>query len=72
MIAYSPVHWIVLLAVCAIIVFPVWRIFSRIGLPGALSLLMIVPLINLITLWIVAFIAWPRDKTAANLTAETF
>ncbi|MDQ0465671.1 hypothetical protein QO010_003460 [Caulobacter ginsengisoli] len=67
----QPTHWIIYLLVIFAFIFPVWRILSRIGLPGALSLLIIVPLVNLIMLWVVAFIAWPRDK-AANLTADVF
>jgi predicted PurR-regulated permease PerM len=67
----SPFHWIIYLLVIAVFIYPIWRILSRIGLPGALALLFVVPLVNLIFLWVVAFIAWPRDK-AANLTADVF
>jgi hypothetical protein len=47
----------------AILVFPIfvipfWRIFSKAGFAGALSLLMIIPLVNLIVLYIVAFSEW--------------
>jgi hypothetical protein len=37
---------------------PYWRIFSRAGFPGPLALLMIVPLVNLIVLYYVAFARW--------------
>jgi hypothetical protein len=41
-----------------IFVIPYWRIFSKAGFAGALSLLMIVPLVNLIVLYVVAFSEW--------------
>lgn len=41
-----------------IIVIPFWKIFSKAGFAGALSLLMIVPLVNLIVLYVVAFSEW--------------
>jgi hypothetical protein len=44
--------------VLPIFVIPFWKIFSKAGFAGALSLLMIVPLVNLIVLYIVAFSEW--------------
>ncbi len=41
-----------------IFVIPYWKIFSKAGFAGALSLLMIVPLVNLIVLYVVAFSEW--------------
>lgn len=58
----SVVHWIIYLLVLALVIYPFWRILSRMGLPGVLSLLVIIPVVNLVFLWVVAFIAWPRDK----------
>jgi hypothetical protein len=39
-------------------IIPYWKIFSKAGFAGALSLLMVVPLVNLIVLYIVAFSEW--------------
>jgi uncharacterized RDD family membrane protein YckC len=39
-------------------VIPYWKIFSKAGFAGALSLLMIVPFVNLIVLYVVAFSGW--------------
>lgn len=36
-----------------------WRIFSKAGYSGALSLLMFIPIANLIMLLILAFAEWP-------------
>jgi hypothetical protein len=46
------------LFVIPVMVIPYWKIFSRAGFPGVLSLAMIVPLANLIVLYYVAFARW--------------
>jgi len=48
----------VILVFLPIFVIPYWKIFSKAGFAGALSLLMIVPLVNLIVLYVVAFSEW--------------
>jgi hypothetical protein len=47
----------IVLLVLAIVIW--WRIFSKAGYNGALSLLMFVPIANLIMLLILAFAEWP-------------
>ena len=44
--------------VLPIFVIPYWKIFSKAGFAGALSLLMLVPLVNLIVLYVIAFSEW--------------
>ena len=46
----------------AIVIVPFWKIYSKAGFSKWLSLLMIVPLINLIVLYVVAFSPWPRQR----------
>jgi hypothetical protein len=41
-----------------LIVIPYWKIFSKAGFSGALSLLMLVPLANIVVLYYVAFSNW--------------
>jgi hypothetical protein len=41
---------------------PFWRICSRVGHSPLLSLLVLVPLINLIFIYWLAFAEWPSDK----------
>jgi uncharacterized membrane protein YhaH (DUF805 family) len=41
-----------------IFVVPYWKIFSKAGFAGWLSLLMIVPFVNLVVLYVVAFSEW--------------
>lgn len=40
-------------------VIPFWKICSKAGFPGALSLLMLVPVANLILPFYIAFAKWP-------------
>jgi hypothetical protein len=47
-------------AIIAII--PFWRICTRIGWSPWLSLLMAIPLVNLIFLYVLAFSDWPSQK----------
>ena len=49
---------VIALLVIPVMVVPYWKIFSRAGFPGVLSLVMIVPLVNLIVLYYVAFARW--------------
>jgi O-antigen ligase len=41
---------------------PFWRIVKRTGLPPALSLLCFVPVVNVIFVWVFAFVEWPAPK----------
>jgi hypothetical protein len=43
----------------ALIIVPFWVIFAKAGFPRWLSLLMVIPLANLIMLYVFAFSAWP-------------
>lgn len=49
----------------AIIVVPFWRIVSKAGYAGAWSLLALVPLVNIILLWVFAFVRWPNERPNA-------
>jgi hypothetical protein len=59
----GPLH---LLIVAAVIIVPFWQIFSKAGYSGWLSFLMLLPFINLIALYVLAFSDWPalRKKAA--------
>lgn len=51
--------WLGILVWVVIILPPFWQIFSKAGFSGWLSLLMLIPLVNLIVLYVVAFSDWP-------------
>lgn len=60
--AFSFAHWLVVLISGFVVVFPTWKILQRLGFTGWWSLLSIVPVVNLIMLWIVALTPWPIEN----------
>ena len=52
-------HWLWLLAWIAMILPPFWKIFAKAGFSPWLSLLILVPVVNLVVLYVVAFSRWP-------------
>ncbi len=60
---------IVVIAYLFIVVFPIWKILSRMGFSGWLSLLSLVPILNLVLLWVLALTKWPVEKQNID---ETF
>jgi len=56
MYVIGPVHMLVL---GLVLIIPFWRLFSKAGYSGWWSLLMVIPLVNLITLYVLAFSNWP-------------
>ena len=54
---------IVLVVACLfLVIWPYSRIFEKAGFSRGFSLLMVVPIANLITLWVFAFSDWPALK----------
>ena len=45
-----------------VLIIPYWRICQRIGWSPWLSLLMALPLVNLIFIYVLAFSNWPSQK----------
>jgi len=60
---FSLWHWIIVLLVLWIWVFPLWRILKRIGRTPALALLAVIPLIGSILLWWIALSDWPKLRS---------
>ena len=54
----GPVFGIFILLAWAIFLIPMWQIFKKAGFAPALSLLMLLPLVNLIMLYVLAFSRW--------------
>jgi uncharacterized membrane protein YhaH (DUF805 family) len=50
-----------LLFALILVVPPVWKILSRVGYSGWWSLLALIPIVNLIALWMFAFGQWPSS-----------
>ncbi len=60
---FGPLH---LLIVAALIVIPFWQLFSKAGYSGWLSLLMLLPLVNVIALYVLAFSDWPATRARSS------
>ena len=52
-----------------ILVLPFWKIFSKAGYSGALSIAMAFPFINLVMLFFLAFSEWPALRELNALRA---
>lgn len=55
-----------MLIMAAVMIVPFWFIFSKAGYSKWLSLLMIVPLVNMILLYFLAFSQWPNQGNSAK------
>jgi hypothetical protein len=60
--SFSIWHWFILIFWLLLAGVPMWRISNKAGFPGALSLLMFIPLLNLVLLWVFAFVKWPVEN----------
>ncbi|MDZ7753185.1 MAG: hypothetical protein U5S82_16375 [Gammaproteobacteria bacterium] len=63
-----PLGPLMMLVMAAVIIVPFWFIFSKAGYSKWLSLLMIVPLVNVILLYFFAFSKWPILGTSDKQT----
>jgi len=63
--SFSIWHWLIIFIYVAIIIVPCWRIVGKAGYPGAWSLLALVPLVNIVLLWVFAFIRWPVERASS-------
>jgi len=59
---YGLTHWIIFVVMVAVVLYPTGRILRRLGLSPFWSLLVFIPLVNLIFLWVLAFSEWPLEK----------
>lgn len=63
MYGHDPTHWLWFIVMVAVVIYPAGRILNRIGFSPLWSILVFVPLVNLIALWILAFTDWPSGRT---------
>ena len=59
-------HWLWMLVFAIVAIIPAWRICQRIGYPGALGLLIVIPLVNLFLLYFLAFSEWPANRSGKS------
>lgn len=64
LMAFGCVFWLILiLAAMAFPIFCFWRIFTKAGYSGAMSLIWLVPLVGpIVVLCILAFGTWPNQR----------
>ena len=58
---------LIFLVMLPVVVIPYWKIFSKAGFSGWLSLLILLPIVNLIVLYIVAFSDWKTTSKPQNI-----
>lgn len=51
-----------MLIVGILLVVPTWRICQRIGYPGPIGLLIVVPIANIVLLYFIAFSKWQTSQ----------
>ena len=55
---FGLVMWLIF---AGLIILPFWFIFSKAGYSKWLSLLMVVPIVNIVMLYVLAFSTWPSQ-----------
>lgn len=63
---YGLGHWVIFIIVVAVVLYPIGRILKRIGFSPFWSVLMLIPLANLLGLWVLAFSDWPRGGNSVR------
>jgi ATP/ADP translocase len=66
MAGYGIAQWIVAAVAVAVVVYPIGRILRRMGFSPLLSIVALFPFLNILALWIVAFIDWPEAARTAE------
>jgi membrane protein DedA with SNARE-associated domain len=61
---FSIWHMLALAVWLAVFLVPAWKIAKKAGFHGAWSLLILVPLLNILILWLFAFVRWPNLRQA--------
>ena len=54
------IPWLATAIWAGVIVFPFWKINTKAGYPGWLSLLIVIPMVNVAYLYFLAFSPWPN------------
>ena len=62
--SFSVWHFIILLFWIGLVLVPGWVIAKKAGYRGAWALLLLVPLVNLLVIWVFALARWPATRAA--------
>jgi hypothetical protein len=63
MFAITALELVVVAVICGLVIWPFWKIFTKAGFCGWLSLTQVIPIVNLLVLFYVAFAQWPAYRT---------
>ena len=58
----GPVHWLVFVTLVAFGIYPIGTILRRIGFSPLWSVLVFVPIVNVVAVWILALVEWPQHQ----------
>jgi hypothetical protein len=58
------------LACIVLLFYPFWKIVTKAGYPGAMSLFFFIPIVNFIFVWIAATSDWPIETQLRELRAR--
>jgi hypothetical protein len=68
---FSPLHLSLILAIAAVMVWPLGRILRRAGFNPAWCLVAFFPIVNWIALWVFAYLEWPAlDNHASGILKD--
>ena len=59
---FSMLMFVWMLIVGLLIILPLWKIFEKAGFSGPLAILMLIPFINILMIFYLAFTDWPALK----------
>jgi lipopolysaccharide export LptBFGC system permease protein LptF len=59
-----------MLVLLIFVIVPIWKIVSKAGYSGAWSLLSVVPVVNLVALWIFAWSRWPLEQNRGGNASD--
>lgn len=59
---WTALHWVVFAIFAVLVLYPTGRILQRMGFSPFWSVIALIPLANLIGLWVVAMVPWPQGR----------
>ncbi|HLI10009.1 MAG TPA: hypothetical protein VKY65_00290 [Alphaproteobacteria bacterium] len=62
MAGYGLAHWLIAIVMAAAFLYPIGRILNRIGFSPIWCIVAFIPLLNVIALWVLAFVDWPDGR----------
>ncbi len=71
---FAPAHVLIILVAAVfwglMLIVPFWQIFKKAGMSPALSFLMIVPIINVVMLYVLAYTPWNPVSSRSTAVAD--